>query len=117
MAETGSLVQSREGKPIQMGLLPLHHGAIVPTEKIYEKLDELFATFGDSPPTDIDLETGPSRTADIELTLKLRVHGPERLSTIVLEGQLFNGIDIGGEGVGKLRELGFLACSSALGAF
>jgi len=88
VAETGSLVlSSREGKPVQIGLLPAHHVAILPAGKIYEKLDDLFATYGDSPPTNIPLETGPSRTADIELTLTLGVHGPERLSIIVVEGQ------------------------------
>ena len=88
IAETGSLVlTSREGKPVQAGLLPSHHVAILPAEKIYEKLDDLFTAFGDSPPTNITFETGPSRTADIELTLTLGVHGPERLSIIVAEGQ------------------------------
>jgi L-lactate dehydrogenase complex protein LldG len=86
IAETGSLVlSSREGKPVQVGLLPAHHVAILPAEKIYENLDDLFATFGNSPPTNITLETGPSRTADIELTLTLGVHGPERLSIVVVE--------------------------------
>jgi len=86
IAETGSLaLSSREGKPVQVGLLPAHHVAILPAEKICEKLDDLFATFGNSPPTNITLETGPSRTADIELTLTLGVHGPERLSIIVVE--------------------------------
>jgi len=85
IAETGSLVlSSREGKPLQVGLLPAHHVAILPAEKIYENLDDLFATFGNSPPTNITLETGPSRTADIELTLTLGVHGPERLSIVVV---------------------------------
>jgi L-lactate utilization protein LutC len=87
VSETGSLVlSSREGKPVQVGLLPSHHVAIVSAEKIYENLNDLFATFGNSPPTNITLETGPSRTADIELTLTLGVHGPERLSIIVVEG-------------------------------
>jgi len=88
VAETGSVVlSSREGKPVQIGLLTAHHVAILPAEKIYEKLDDLFAAYGDSPPTNITLETGPSRTADIELILTLGVHGPERLSIIVVEGQ------------------------------
>ena len=86
VAETGSLVlSSREGKPVQVGLLPSHHVAILYAEKIYENLNDLFATFGDTPPTNITFETGPSRTADIELTLTLGVHGPERLSIIVVD--------------------------------
>jgi L-lactate dehydrogenase complex protein LldG len=69
-----------------VGLLTSHHVAILPAEKIYESLDALFSIWGDCPPTNITLETGPSRTADIELTLTLGVHGPERLSIIVVEG-------------------------------
>ncbi len=84
IAETGSLIcSSQDGKPVQAGLLPAHHVAIVSGENIYATLDDFFSGLGDSPPTNITLETGPSRTADIELTLTIGVHGPERLSVIV----------------------------------
>ncbi|MBI5572077.1 MAG: lactate utilization protein [Desulfomonile tiedjei] len=85
VAETGSLVcSSQGGKPVQAGLLPGHHIAIVAAEHVYEDLDRFFAALGDAPPTNITLETGPSRTADIELTLTIGVHGPDRLSIIVV---------------------------------
>ncbi len=84
IAETGSLIcSSQSGKPVQAGLLPGHHVAIVSADSIYEKLDDYFGTLGDTPPTNITLETGPSRTADIELTLTIGVHGPGRLTVIV----------------------------------
>jgi L-lactate dehydrogenase complex protein LldG len=84
VAETGSLVcSSQGGKAVQAGLLPAHHVAIVSSDSIYETLDQFFSTLGDSPPTNITLETGPSRTADIELTLTIGVHGPGRLTVIV----------------------------------
>jgi len=86
IAETGSLVFSSEGaKAVQAGLLPPHHVAIVSAGNIYETLDDYFSTVGNSPPTNITLETGPSRTADIELTLTIGVHGPGRLTVIVFE--------------------------------
>ena len=85
IAETGSLIcSSQGGKIVQAGLLPTHHIAIVSAENVYEDLDQFFAALGDTPPTNITLETGPSRTADIELTLTIGVHGPERLSIIVI---------------------------------
>jgi L-lactate dehydrogenase complex protein LldG len=85
IAETGSLIcSSRGGRVVQAGLLPTHHVAIVSAENVHENLDDFFGACGDSPPTNITLETGPSRTADIELTLTLGVHGPERLSIIVV---------------------------------
>jgi L-lactate dehydrogenase complex protein LldG len=85
IAETGSVIStSQDGKIVQAGLLPPHHVAVVKAENIYETLDDYFATCGDSPPTNITLETGPSRTADIELTLTIGVHGPERLTILVI---------------------------------
>jgi L-lactate dehydrogenase complex protein LldG len=85
IAETGSIVcSSQGGHPIQAGLLAFHHVAIVAAENIYETLDDFFLQWKDAPPTNITLETGPSRTADIELTLTIGVHGPARLSIIVV---------------------------------
>jgi len=84
IAETGSLVcVSTGGRAVQAGLLPAHHVAIVSRERIFATLDECFASFAEDPPTNITLVTGPSRTADIELTLAIGVHGPEKLDIIV----------------------------------
>jgi len=57
--------------------------AIVRGERIFGTLDDFFATFAGAPPTNVTLVTGPSRTADIELTLAIGVHGPERLDIIL----------------------------------
>jgi len=84
VAETGTLVCSSEGgRAVQAGLLPSHHVAIVRRERIFDTLDDLFAAVGGAPPTNLTLVTGPSRTADIELTLTIGVHGPERIDIIV----------------------------------
>ncbi len=85
IAETGSIVcDSGAGKAVQSSLLPLHHVAIVPREKIFSTLDDYFAGLTDSIPTNITLITGPSRTTDIELELEIGVHGPEKLDIIVI---------------------------------
>jgi L-lactate dehydrogenase complex protein LldG len=84
IAETGSLVcVSSGGRAVQAGLIPAHHVAIVSRERIFATLDDCFASFGEDPPTNITLVTGPSRTADIELTLAIGVHGPEKLDILV----------------------------------
>ena len=84
IAETGTIVcVSTGGRAVQAGLLPAHHVAIVRRERIFDTLDDLFAAVADAPPTNLTLVTGPSRTADIELSLAIGVHGPERLDIIV----------------------------------
>jgi L-lactate dehydrogenase complex protein LldG len=84
VAETGTIVcVSAGGRAVQAGLLPAHHVAIVRRERIFGTLDDLFAAFAVDPPTNLTLITGPSRTADIELTLAIGVHGPERLDIIL----------------------------------
>jgi len=85
VAETGTLVCSSEGgRAVQAGLLPSHHVAIVRRDRIFDTLDDLFATVAGAPPTNLTLITGPSRTADIELTLAIGVHGPERLDIFLV---------------------------------
>jgi len=85
IAETGTLVCSSEGgRAVQAGLLPSHHVGIVRRERILATLNDLFSAVAAGPPTNLTLVTGPSRTADIELTLAIGVHGPGRLDIIVV---------------------------------
>lgn len=85
IAETGSLVcTSAGGRAVQAGLLPAHHVAIVRKEAIFATLDDFFAACAAPLPTNVTLVTGPSRTADIELTLAIGVHGPGRLDILVV---------------------------------
>ena len=85
IAETGSLVcTSANRRALQSSLLPSHHVAIVKADTIFETLDDFFGSLTNSPPTNITLISGPSRTADIELTLTIGVHGPEQVTIIVL---------------------------------
>ena len=84
IAETGTLVCTSEGgRAVQAGLLPAHHVAIVRRERVFETLDDLFSAVAAAPPANMTLVTGPSRTADIELTLAIGVHGPGRLDILL----------------------------------
>jgi L-lactate utilization protein LutC len=85
IAETGTIVcASTAGKSLQASLLPAHHIAVVAQEKVFTDLDAFFGAHATPLPTNITFITGPSRTADIELSLVVGVHGPERLDVIVI---------------------------------
>jgi L-lactate dehydrogenase complex protein LldG len=86
IAETGSLVLlSGNGKPRTASLLPPVHLAIVRREDLRFSMGEFFAERA----ADIaeasccTFVTGPSRTADIELTLTLGVHGPGQVIVVL----------------------------------
>ena len=84
LPETGTLVlRSSAEKPRGVSLLPRIHLAIVHPEMLRADLHQVFAEAKDS--HYLVFITGPSRTADIELTVTLGVHGPKALQVWVLE--------------------------------
>jgi L-lactate dehydrogenase complex protein LldG len=92
LAEAGTLVLiSGAGRARSASLVPPVHVAVVEAQQIISGLDDLFpllAERGDGsarhPASAITFITGPSRTADIELTLVVGVHGPQQLHVILL---------------------------------
>jgi L-lactate dehydrogenase complex protein LldG len=94
IAETGTLVLvSGAGRPRSTSLLPPCHVAVFDRTALVESLRQvgvfLEAWHGDSRPpaggAAINFITGPSRTADIELTLTRGVHGPKEVHAIFVE--------------------------------
>lgn len=86
LADSGTLcVLAGKNQPRTASLLPPIHIAILRPEQIVRGLDDLFALLptGDELSSAVTLITGPSRTADIELTLVVGVHGPQRLHVIL----------------------------------
>jgi len=78
LPETGTLVlKSSTEKPRAVSLLPRVHLAIVHPEMLRADMHQVFAEAKDS--NYLVFITGPSRTADIELTVTLGVHGPKNL--------------------------------------
>lgn len=78
LPETGTLVlKSSREKPRAVSLLPRIHLAIVRPEVLRADMHQVFAEAKDS--NYLVFITGPSRTADIELTVTLGVHGPKGL--------------------------------------
>jgi L-lactate dehydrogenase complex protein LldG len=92
LADTGTLVLlSGEGRARSVSLLPPLHVAILDAEKILPGLDEFFGLYGFDDGSSVrrlnsavTFITGPSRTADIELTLVVGVHGPQELHVILV---------------------------------
>jgi L-lactate dehydrogenase complex protein LldG len=94
VAETGTLVVvSGAGRPRSASLLPACHVAVFDREVLVDSLAQaglvLEAWHDGAPPEDrgasINFITGPSRTADIELTLTRGVHGPRDVHAIFVE--------------------------------
>lgn len=84
VAETGTIVQtSRGGKTLLPGLIPDVHVALVPPQGVVGAMEECLEALCADPPRNISLITGPSRTADIELTLTIGVHGPGRVIALL----------------------------------
>ena len=78
LPETGTIVlRSSAEKPRAVSLLPRVHLAIVRPEMLRGDMHQVFAEAKDS--NYLVFITGPSRTADIELTTTLGVHGPKNL--------------------------------------
>jgi L-lactate utilization protein LutC len=86
IAETGTLAMlSGPGRPRAASLLPPTHVAIVRPADLCASMGEFFtARAGDiAASACCYFISGPSRTADIELTLTLGVHGPGRVCVIL----------------------------------
>ena len=86
IAETGTLVlDSSVDRNRLVSLVPPVHIAILDASRIYTTLGETLAALqsGDEVSPAITFITGPSRTADLELTLTIGVHGPQELYVII----------------------------------
>jgi L-lactate dehydrogenase complex protein LldG len=78
LPETGTLVlRSSAEKPRAVSLLPRIHLAVVRPEMLRADMHQVFIEAKDH--HYLVFITGPSRTADIELTVTLGVHGPKSL--------------------------------------
>jgi L-lactate dehydrogenase complex protein LldG len=88
IAETGTLMlRTGAQTDAKNSLLPDTHIAVVPTSRIVRSIEDGWALLrrehGELP-RQVAFVSGPSRTADIELTLVLGIHGPYRVHIILL---------------------------------
>ncbi len=84
LPETGTLVlRSSAEKPRAVSLVPRVHLAVVRPEMLRADMHQVFAEARED--RYLVFITGPSRTADIELTVTLGVHGPKNLFVWMIE--------------------------------
>lgn len=83
IASTGTLVLAGDvGR--QASLLPMNHLALVRSSQIVPGMAEALARHAAELPSAWIQATGPSRTADIELTLTTGVHGPGVVDVVLI---------------------------------
>ncbi|MEI7770506.1 MAG: lactate utilization protein [Chloroflexales bacterium] len=94
IAESGSLLlRHGRGRPRLASLLAPYHVAVLRSGQIVRGLGAALAQararhgadiFSDT--SNLTLITGPSRTADIEMTLALGIHGPQEIHVVLIAG-------------------------------
>ncbi len=88
VADTGALIlRPTRAEPRLMSLVPPVHIAVLAAEAIHPSLSEAMqdGRWSADMPTNLLLISGPSKTADIELTLAFGVHGPKELIVFILD--------------------------------
>jgi L-lactate dehydrogenase complex protein LldG len=88
LAENGTLMLlSGQDTHATTSLLPDTHIAIVPASRIVRAMEDgwdLLRREHDGLPRQVNFVSGPSRTADIEMTLVMGAHGPFRVHVIIV---------------------------------
>jgi L-lactate dehydrogenase complex protein LldG len=81
---------SGEFSPATTSLLPETHIAVLRTSRIVKTMEDAWSLVrqevGDLP-RQVNFISGPSRTADIEMTLVYGAHGPFRVHVILLNDE------------------------------
>jgi L-lactate dehydrogenase complex protein LldG len=93
IAESGSLLlRHGKGRPRLASLLAPYHIAVLRSSQLVRGLGDALALarsrYGNGIFTDtsnLTLITGPSRTADIEMTLALGIHGPQEIHVVLID--------------------------------
>jgi L-lactate dehydrogenase complex protein LldG len=88
IAETGALILwPSEKEPRLMSIVPSIHIIVLKADTIHNTLLEAMQkeNWSEKMPTNVVLVSGPSKTADIEMTLAFGVHGPKELIVLIVE--------------------------------
>lgn len=88
LAENGTLMMlSGRDTHATTSLLPDNHIAIIPASRVVRAMEDgwdLLRKELDGLPRQVNFISGPSRTADIEMTLVMGAHGPFRVHVVIV---------------------------------
>jgi L-lactate dehydrogenase complex protein LldG len=90
IAESGAVVLwPNQNEPRLMSLVPPIHIVVLEAGKIYNTFCEMIEMqdWIRNMPTNVVLISGPSRTADIEMTVAFGVHGPKELIVLIVTNE------------------------------
>ena len=96
VADTGTLVASSgSAHPTTLNFVPDYHIVVLRHSQIVGSYEEVWARLrkankqgrGFTMPRTVNMITGPSRTADIALTIELGAHGPRSLHIILIDDE------------------------------
>ena len=88
IADPGALILwPTDKEPRLMSLVPSIHIAVLEADNIFSSFLEAMqaGNWSTRMPTNVVLISGPSKTADIEMTLAFGVHGPRELIVLIRE--------------------------------
>jgi L-lactate dehydrogenase complex protein LldF len=86
LADTGSiLIADGDGSPLQASLLPEIHLAVLYASRVLPTLADALALPIVHQTRSAGVITGPSRTADIEMSLTIGMHGPGELHVFLVD--------------------------------
>jgi len=74
-----------KGKPHFVSLIPDIHFAVLKASDITQNLSQIFSSDELEEASMTTLISGPSRTADIEMTLTIGVHGPRQVHVFCVQ--------------------------------
>jgi len=90
IATTGTVVlSSGRGRPRAVSLLPETHVAVLLGSRLFPTVEACLSAWEalyHAQPANIVFVSGPSRTADIEMTLVMGVHGPRHVHVVLVVG-------------------------------
>ena len=87
LAETGTVVVATDARSSRLtGLLPPVHLVLASTGHLTTDIFTWTAQRPDVLPSSVTLISGPSKTADIEQTMAVGVHGPGRFIVVLYDG-------------------------------